>query len=66
MLSFNLFQQNDPQWFKNSLIQFFEFQKDRPRRNDIAFSTISNYHEDIKLVICDIHSVIGPIEWDRI
>jgi len=35
--------QNDNNWFRTSIIQFFEFQKERARRNDIAFPTISNY-----------------------
>ena len=35
--------QNDNNWFRISIIQFFEFQKERARRNDIAFPTISNY-----------------------
>jgi hypothetical protein len=43
--------QIENEWFKISLIQFFEFQKDRARKNEIAFSTISNYYKAIKLFV---------------
>ncbi len=43
--------QNNKDWFKISLIRFFEFQKERARKNDIAYSTISNYYKAIKLFV---------------
>ena len=43
--------QNDKNWFKASLIRFFEFHKERARKNDIAYSTISNYYKAIKLFV---------------
>ncbi len=43
--------QNNKDWFRVSLIRFFEFQKERARRNDIAYATISNYFKAIKLFI---------------
>jgi hypothetical protein len=41
----------DPEWFKISIIRFFEYQKERAIKNDIAFSTISNYYKAIKLFV---------------
>jgi hypothetical protein len=56
---------NDNNWFRISLIQFFEFQKDRARRNDIAFSTISNYYKAIKLFV-DMNFDNPVINWKKI
>ncbi len=57
--------QNENEWFKISLIQFFEFQKERARRNDIAFSTISNYYKAIKLFV-DMNFDTPIINWKKI
>ncbi len=55
----------DPEWFKISLIRFFEYQKERARKNDIAFSTISNYYKAIKLFI-DMSFDTPIINWKKI
>src|SRR6478672_9197522 len=55
----------DPEWFKVSLIRFFEYQKERARKNDIAFSTISNYYKVIKLFI-DMNFDAPIINWKKI
>ena len=55
----------DPEWFKVSLIRFFEYQKERARKNDIAFSTISNYYKAIKLFV-DMNFDAPIINWKKI
>ena len=55
----------DPEWFKVSLIRFFEYQKERARKNDIAFSTISNYYKAIKLFV-DMNFDTPIINWKKI
>lgn len=57
--------QNDRDWFKRSLIRFFEFQKERAGRNDIAYSTISNYYKAIKLFV-EMNFDNPVINWKRI
>lgn len=57
--------QKEPDWFKTSLIRFFEFQKERASRNDVAFSTISNYYKAIKLFV-DMNFDMPVINWKRI
>jgi len=57
--------QKDPDWFKVSLIRFFEYQKERARKNDIAFSTISNYYKAIKLFV-DMNFDAPIINWKKI
>jgi hypothetical protein len=55
----------DPIWFKLSLMRFFEYQKERARKNDIAFSTISNYYKAIKLFV-DMNFDAPIINWKKI
>jgi integrase len=55
----------EPEWFKVSLIRFFEYQKERARKNDIAFSTISNYYKAIKLFV-DMNFDAPVINWKKI
>ncbi len=55
----------EPEWFKISLIRFFEYQKERARKNDIAFSTISNYYKAIKLFI-DMNFDNPVVNWKKI
>ncbi len=57
--------QSDNNWFRISLIQFFEFQKERARRNDIAFSTISNYYKAIKLFV-DMNFDNPVVNWKKV
>ena len=57
--------QKEPEWFKVSLVRFFESQKERARRNDIAFSTISNYYKAVKLFV-DMNFDNPAINWKRI
>lgn len=57
--------QNDRIWFKVSLIKFFEFQKERARRNDIAYSTISNYYKAIKLFV-EMNFDNPVVNWKKI
>jgi hypothetical protein len=57
--------QEEPEWFKISLVRFFEFQKERARRNDIAFSTISNYYKAVKLFV-DMNFDNPVVNWRRI
>ena len=56
---------NENEWFKFSLIQFFEFQKDRARKNEIAYSTISNYYKAIKLFV-DMNFDNPVVNWKKI
>ena len=56
--------QKEPEWFKISLVRFFEFQKERARRNDIAFSTISNYYKAVKLFV-DMNFDNPVVNWKR-
>ncbi len=55
----------EPEWFKVSLIRFFEYQKERSRKNDIAFSTISNYYRAIKLFV-DMNFDAPVVNWKKI
>ncbi len=55
----------EPEWFKISLIRFFEYLKERARKNDIAFSTISNYYKAIKLFI-DMNFDTPVVSWKKI
>ena len=55
----------NPEWFKISLIRFFEYQKERARINDISFSTISNYYKAIKLFI-DMNFDNSVVNWKKI
>ncbi len=55
----------DPEWFKASLIRFFEYQKERARKNEIAFCTISNYYKAIKLFV-DMNFDTPIINWKKI
>ena len=48
-----------------SLVRFFEFQKERARKNDIAFSTISNYYKAIKLFV-DMNFDNPVVNWKKI
>lgn len=48
-----------------SLIQFFEHQKERARKNDIAFSTISTYYKAIKLFV-DMNFDNPVVNWKKI
>lgn len=57
--------QNDRDWFKRSLIRFFEFQKERTEKNDIAYSTISNYYKAVKLFV-EMNFDYPVINWKRI
>src|SRR5919112_4437096 len=50
---------------KLSIIRFFEYQKERARRNDIAFSTISNYYKAIKLFV-DMNFDTPVVNWKKI
>jgi hypothetical protein len=47
------------------LIRFFEYQKERARKNDIAFCTISNYYKAIKLFV-DINFDAPIINWKKV
>lgn len=57
--------QQDNNWFRISLIQFFEFQKERARRNEIALSTISNYYKATKLFV-DMNFDDPVINWKKV
>lgn len=57
--------QNGRNWFRASLIRFFEFQKERARRNDIAYSTISNYYKAIKLFV-EMNFDNPVVNWKKI
>ncbi len=56
---------NDPEWLKISLIRVFEYQKERARKNDIAFSTVFNYYKAIKLFV-DMNFDTPVINWKKI
>lgn len=53
------------EWFKFSLVKFFEFQKGRAQRNDIAYSTISNYYKAVKLFV-DMNFDTPILNWKKI
>jgi hypothetical protein len=55
----------DPEWFKSSLFRFFEYQKERARKNDITFSTISNYYKAIKLFV-DMNFDAPIVNWKKL
>ena len=57
--------QNDRDWFRVSLVRFFEFQKERARGNDIAYSTISNYYKAIKLFV-EMNFDNPVVNWKKI
>ena len=57
--------ENENQWFKITLIHFFEFQKERARKNEIAFSTISNYYKAIKLFV-EMKFDLPVVNWKKI
>ncbi|CAN5587187.1 tyrosine-type recombinase/integrase [soil metagenome] len=57
--------QNDKDWFRVSLIRFFEFHKERARRNDIAYATISNYFKAIKL-FAEMNFDTSVVNWKKI
>ncbi len=57
--------QNDKDWFRVTLIRFFEFQKERARRNDIACATISNYFKAIKLFV-EMNFDTSVVNWKKI
>jgi len=48
-----------------SLIQIFEFQRERPRKNEISFSTISNYYKAIKLLV-EMNFDLPVVNWKKI
>ena len=56
---------NDRDWFRVSLVRFFEFQKERARGNDIAYSTISNYYKAIKLFV-EMNFDNPVVNWKKI
>lgn len=57
--------QKNKDWFKGSLIRFFEFQKERASKNDIAYSTISNYYKAIKLFV-EMNFDVLVVNWNKI
>ena len=41
----------NPQWAQNSLMQFISLQKERARKGEISYSTITNYYKATKLFV---------------
>lgn len=55
----------NPQWAQSSLMQFISFQKERAERQEIAYSTITNYYKATKLFLeMNTDSVI--VNWKKI
>lgn len=48
-----------------ALIKFFEFQKERARRKEIEYSTISNYYKALKLFV-EMNFDNPVVNWKRI
>ncbi len=57
---------SDKDWFRGSLIRFFEFQKEkRTRRKEIEYSTISNYYKSLKLFV-EMNFDNPVVNWKKI
>jgi hypothetical protein len=55
----------NPQWFKNSLMQFIAFQKERAKNGEITYSTIGNYYKATKLFM-EMNTDTPIINWKKI
>ncbi|MGC2669375.1 MAG: hypothetical protein WA220_09360 [Candidatus Nitrosopolaris sp.] len=52
-----------PQWAQLSLIRFMAFQKERATRDELSYSTISNYYRAAKL-FCEMNDL--TLSWKKI